>query len=186
MHQQILTKGLRFLARAQYRLNRTWRRLLRKPRTVTEAPNLLPTLIKVLAAFTQVDGEMLEEEIDSILGFLRYDYPEVVYSELRQLFRQALEEQQDLTGIATKLSHNLNNDRKILLGVQLYDLISRSGRKQEQLNAYYDFMAKLGMAHQAMDIVHQLNANEESESTSTGDGSSQLEKISFGHPSYFS
>ena len=185
MHQQILTKGLRFLARAQYRLNRTWRRLLRKPRTVTEAPNLLPTLIKVLAAFTQVDGEMLEEEIDSILGFLRYDYPEVVYSELRQLFRQALEEQQDLTGIATKLSHNLNNDRKILLGVQLYDLISRSGRKQEQLNAYYDFMAKLGMAHQAMDIVHQLNANEESESTSTGDGSSQLEKISFGHPSYY-
>ncbi len=182
MLQQILDKGLRFLSRTQYSLNRGWRRLQRKPRTVTEAPNLLPTLIKVLAAFTRVDGEMLEEEIDSILGFLRYDYPEIVYSELRQLFRQALEEQQDLSEIATKLSNNLDNDRKILLGVQLYDLIFRSGMKEDQVTAYYDFMAKLGMADQAIDIVYQLNANEETDPAPASDNSSQLEKLSFGHP----
>jgi hypothetical protein len=48
---------------------------------------MLPVLIQVLASFTKADGVLLEEEIDSSLGFLRYDYPEAVYSELRQLFR---------------------------------------------------------------------------------------------------
>ena len=52
------------------------RRILRKPRTVTEGPNLLPLLIQVLAAFSKSErGDVLEEEIDSSLGFLRYDYP---------------------------------------------------------------------------------------------------------------
>src|SRR6202035_3008740 len=79
-----------------YRVRRTgrrWmRRAMRKPRSVSEGPNLL-LLIQVLASFTKADGVILEEEIDSSLGFLRYDYPEAVYSELRQLFRQALNEQ---------------------------------------------------------------------------------------------
>ena len=183
--QDTLEKGLRFLTRSHHSINTGWRRVRRKPRTVTEAPNLLPTLIKVLAAFTRIDGEMLEEEIDSILGFLRYDYPEVVYSELRQLFRQALEEHQDLSAIAAKLSTNLNEDRKILLGVQLYDLISRSGMKEDQVTAYHDFMTKLGMADQAIHIVYQLNANEELDLPHVADSSSPLEMLTFGHPSYY-
>ena len=137
---------------------------MRKPRTVSEGPNLLPTLIKVLAAFARADGEVLEEEIDSSLGFLRYDYPDAVYSELRKLFRDALHEQQDLNAIATKLSNQISDDRKILLGVQLYDLISKAGLKQEQVIAYYSFMSQLGMAAQAIDIVYQLNANEQGDS----------------------
>ncbi len=67
-----------------YRVRRTGRRLvrraLRKPRSVSEGPNLLPLLIQVLASFTKADGIIMEEEIDSSLGFLRYDYPEAVYS----------------------------------------------------------------------------------------------------------
>src|SRR4030095_8445507 len=95
------------------------RRALRKPRTVTESPNLLPLLIQVLAAFSKTGGgEVLEEEMDSSLGFLRYDYPEAVYSELRKLFRQALNEQQDLEGMAKKLTEELSAERKIMLGVQ--------------------------------------------------------------------
>src|SRR2546427_2291758 len=73
-----------------YRLRRTGRRLvrraLRKPRSVSEGPNLLPLLIQVLASFTKADGIIMEEEIDSSLGFLRYDYPEAVSSEPRQIF----------------------------------------------------------------------------------------------------
>ena len=111
------------------------RRLMRKPRTVAESPNLLPTLIKVFAAFARVEGELLEEEIDSSLGFLRYDYPDAVYSELRKLFREALHEHQDLNAIAQQLSANLDDERKILSGVQLYDLISKAGLKQEQVIA---------------------------------------------------
>jgi len=114
-----------------YRVRRTgrrWvRRALRKPRSVSEGPNLLPLLIQVLASFTKADGVLLEEEIDSSLGFLRYDYPEAVYSELRQLFRQALYEQQDLAAMAQKLGAQLSTERKIMLGVQLYDLISQAG-----------------------------------------------------------
>ncbi|MEI6417416.1 MAG: hypothetical protein WCO92_06820 [Verrucomicrobiota bacterium] len=178
--QHRLEEGLRLLSRSKRSFHTLWRRATRKPRTVTEAPNLLPTLIKVLAAFTRTDGEMLEEEIDSILGFLRYDYPEAVYSGLRQLFRHALEEKQDLSAMAAKLAVDLNNDRKILLGVQLYDLIAHSGMKAEQLTTYHDFFSKLGMSEQAIEIVRQLNANEESSTPPSLDASSQLEILSFG------
>jgi len=135
------------------------RRALRRPRTVTESPNLLPLLIKVLAGFARVDGDLLEEEIDSSLGFLRYDYPEAVYSELRQHFRQALHEKQDLGAMARQLRNQLGEDRKILLGIQLYDLVHRSGMNTDNMAAYYSFMEQLGTASQAIDIVYQLNSD---------------------------
>ena len=167
-----------------YRVRRTgrrWmRRALRKPRSVSEGPNLLPLLIQVLASFTKADGVILEEEIDSSLGFLRYDYPEAVYSELRQLFRQALYEQQDLAAMAQKLGVQLSTERKIMLGVQLYDLISQAGLKQEQVVAFYSFMSQMGMAAQAIDIVYQLNASEDSDPAIYQHGASPLESISFG------
>src|ERR1700745_4535258 len=75
-----------FAYRIQRKGRRWMRGALRKPRSVSEGPNLLPLLIQVLASFTKADGVILEEEIDSSLGFLRYDYPEAVYSELRKLF----------------------------------------------------------------------------------------------------
>src|SRR6201986_293422 len=168
-----------------YRVRRTGRRLvrraLRKPRTVSEGPNLLPLLIQVLASFTKADGVIMEEEIDSSLGFLRYDYPEAVYSELRQLFRQALYEQQDLAAMAQNLGLQLSTERKIMLGVQLYDLISQAGLKQEQVVQFYSFMSQLGMAAQAIDIVYQLNASEESDPGVYQPGSSPLDSISFGN-----
>ena len=167
-----------------YRVRRTGRRLvrraLRKPRSVSEGPNLLPLLIQVLASFTKADGVIMEEEIDSSLGFLRYDYPEAVYSELRQLFRQALYEQQDLAVMAQKLGAQLSTERKIMLGVQLYDLISQAGLKQEQVVAFYSFMSQMGMAAQAIDIVYQLNASEESDPSIYQHGASPLESLSFG------
>ena len=169
-----------FAYRMQRKSRRWMRRALRKPRSVAEAPNLLPLLIQVLASFSKADGVLLEEEIDSSLGFLRYDYPEAVYSELRQLFRQALYEQQDLGAMAQKLSEKLSADRKIMLGVQLYDLISQAGLKQEQVVAFYSFMSQLGMAAQAIDIVYQLNASEESDPSIYQRGASPLESVSFG------
>ena len=163
------------------RRSRRWmRRALRKPRSVAEGPNLLPLLIQVLASFSKADGVLLEEEIDSSLGFLRYDYPEAVYSELRKLFRQALYEQQDLSEMAQKLAVQLSADRKIMLGVQLYDLISQAGQKQNQVVAFYSFMSQLGMAAQAIDIVYQLNASEDSDPAIYQHGSSPLEALSFG------
>ncbi|HEX8078180.1 MAG TPA: hypothetical protein VF511_10230, partial [Chthoniobacterales bacterium] len=169
-----------FAYRIQRRGRRWVRRALRKPRSVSEGPNLLPLLIQVLASFSKADGVLLEEEIDSSLGFLRYDYPEAVYSELRQLFRQALYEQQDLGAMAQKLSAQLSADRKIMLGVQLYDLISQAGLKQEQVVAFYSFMSQLGMAAQAIDIVYQLNASEDSDPSIYQRGASPLESLSFG------
>src|SRR5919202_6956375 len=169
------------LAYRIHRRGRRWvRRALRKPRSVSEGPNLLPLLIQVLASFSKADGVLLEEEIDSSLGFLRYDYPEAVYSELRALFRQALYEQQDLTAMAQKLSTQLSVDRKIMLGVQLYDLICQAGLKQEQVVQFYSFMSQLGMAAQAIDIVYQLNASEDSDPAIYQRGASPLESVSFG------
>jgi ABC-type multidrug transport system ATPase subunit len=157
------------------------RRALRRPRTVAESPNLLPLLIQVLAAFSKVDGKVLEEEIDSILGFLRHDYPEAVYSELRKLFRQALNEQQDLGSMAQKLATQLSTERKIMLGVQLYDLISKEGLKDPQVTQFYAFMSQLGMAAQAIDIAYQLNASPNADPSIYQRGASPLESLCFGH-----
>ncbi len=178
--QKRLEGIFRLASRARATSRGIFRRLSRKPRTMTESPNLLPTLIKVFAAFARVDGELFEEEIDSSLGFLRYDYPDAVYSELRKFFRDALHEHQDLNVIATKLAGELDDERKILLGVQLYDLIAKAGLKQEQVIAYYSFMSQLGMAAQAIDIVYQLNANEQNDEAIYHQGTSPLEVISFG------
>jgi len=180
--QRGLEGALRGLALTRSRTRHFFRRLMKKPRTVTEGPNLLPTLIKVLAAFARADGELLEEEIDSGLGFLRYDYPDAVYSELRKLFRDALHEKQDLNEMAQRLSGQLSDERKILLGVQLYDLIAKAGLRQDQVIAYYSFMSRLGMAEQAIDIVYQLNSDNQADPTVYREGASPLEMVSFGHP----
>src|SRR5215472_11806170 len=135
----------------------TFRRLSGTRRAKSDDRNLLPLLIQVLAGFTKVDGRILEDEIDSSLGFLRYDYPEAVYSELRTLFKKALKEHQDLAHMAKRLAEEMPQDRKIMLGVQLYDLISKAGMQQDQIISYYSFMSQLGMAAQAIDIVYQLN-----------------------------
>src|SRR5437879_7006999 len=77
-----------------YRMRRTgrqWvRRALRKPRSVSEGPNLLPLLIQVLASFSKADGVLLEEEIDSSLGFLRLDYQVAFFSDLRYMIERVL------------------------------------------------------------------------------------------------
>src|SRR5436190_16897613 len=169
------------LAARVRRLTNRFTRRWRKTRASSESPNLLPLLIQVLAAFSKsARGDVLEEEIDSSLGFLRYDYPEAVYSELRKLFRQALNEPQDLKAMAEKLAHELTTERKIMLGVQLYDLISKAGMDPQQVVAFYSFMTQLGMAAQAIDIVYQLNANDESDKGVYQQGQSPLESLTFG------
>jgi len=158
----------------------TLRRLTRKRRRQPDDHNLLPLLIQVLAGFTKVDGRILEDELDSSLGFLRYDYPEAVYSDLRALFQKALKEQQDLGLMAKRLAEEMPQDRKIMLGVQLYDLIAKAGMQQEQVIAYYSFMSQLGMAAQAIDIVYQLNAADTADPSVYQKGTSPLESILLG------
>src|SRR5258708_24836922 len=159
---------------------RTLRRLSGTRRAKSETRNLLPLLIQVLAGFTKVDGRILEDELDSSLGFLRYDYPEAVYSDLRALFQKALKEQQDLGDMAKRLAEEMPQDRKIMLGVQLYDLIAKARMQQEQVIAYYSFMSQLGMAAQAIDIVYQLNAADAADPSIYQKGTSPLESIVFG------
>jgi ABC-type multidrug transport system ATPase subunit len=156
------------------------RGFIRRRRKQTTGHNLLPLLIQVLAGFTKIDGRFLEEEIDSSLGFLRYDYPEAVYSELRGLFKKALKEPQDLAQTAKRLAEEMPQDRKIMLGVQLYDLIAKAGMQQDQVISYYSFMSQLGMAAQAIDIVYQLNAADSADPSVYQKGTSPLESVIFG------
>ncbi|MEZ5301343.1 MAG: ATP-binding cassette domain-containing protein [Verrucomicrobiales bacterium] len=142
--------------------------------------SMLPTLIKVYAGFSRVEGDVIEGDIDSALGFLRYDYPEAVYSELRELYRQALSQQQDMAKIAKQLSGKLTLEEKILLGVQLYVLISRSSLHREQLIQFYLFMTNLGVASQAIDIVYQLNAGEDLGAEPPEEIEHPLESLSIG------
>ncbi len=148
-----------FGPRRQPLWKRLRRRLTRRGQSRT-AETMLPVLIQVFAGFSKVDGKIAETDIDSSLGFLRYDYPETVYSELRGLYARALHESQDLNGIAQNLSKRLPLEEKILLGVQLYVLISRARLQKEHLITFYQFMTNLGVASEAIGIVYQLNTSE--------------------------
>ena len=140
-----------------------WRKILNRftGRGADNAGNtMLPVLMEVFAGFSKIDGSVMEEEIDSSLGFMRYDYPEAIYSELRRIYFEALQKPQDLSARARDLSRTLSVEQKILLGVQLYLLISRSENSRQQLVEFYLFMTNLGIAAQAIDIVYQLNAED--------------------------
>ncbi|MEM7697619.1 MAG: ATP-binding cassette domain-containing protein [Verrucomicrobiota bacterium] len=171
---------------------RWWRRRLIPGARRTEAPEIeqtmLPMLIEVFAGFTKLDGQLIEAEVDSILGFLRYDYPEAVYTELRRLFITSLNRRQDLNQIALDLAEQLTLQEKVLLGVQLYVLISRAGLPKENLITFYQFMTSLGVASEAINIVYQLNTNEldsrtaaktEAGGSDSNTGSHQLESLVF-------
>lgn len=122
-----------------------------------ESSKNLHTLIRVFAGFSKAEGAVLEDDIDSTLGFLRHDFTEAIYSELQEIFSKVLREAQDLDQIAQELAQQLSLEEKILLGVQLYVLISRAEAKQEQLVSFYRFMTNLGVASEAIDIVYQLD-----------------------------
>jgi hypothetical protein len=65
---------------------------------------------------------------------------------LRRQFREALAQQQDINGMAERLSKALQPEQKVMLGVQLYDLIARSDQVQNQMPEFYAFMDRMGMA----------------------------------------
>ena len=115
-------------------LRQIWqRRFAPKSPLAPGGSSMLPVLIEVFAGFSMLDGSIEEEEIDSALGYLRYDYPEGIYSDLRRMYFEALQKPQDLVQQARDLSRTLTMEQKILLGVQLYLLISRSPSSQRQM-----------------------------------------------------
>ena len=121
---------------------------------------MLPVLIEVFAGFSKLDGAVQEDEIESSLGYLRYDYSGTLYADLRRLYFEALQEPQDLAKRASELAEELTLEQKILLCVQLYLLISRSLTDQRMMVEFYLFMTNLGIAAQAIDIVYQLNSGD--------------------------
>jgi len=113
--------------------------------------------MRVFAGFSMVDGQILEDEIDSSLAFMRYDYPPEIYKELRSTYEAALREPQDIQAMAEDLAEELSADEKILLAVQLFVLLSRAPSRKEHLIAFYLFMNNLGVASEAIDLVYQLD-----------------------------
>src|SRR5256885_6328229 len=55
-----------FAYRVRRQGRRLMRRALRKPRSVSEGPNLLPVLIQVLASFSKADGVRSEEHTSEL------------------------------------------------------------------------------------------------------------------------
>jgi ABC transport system ATP-binding/permease protein len=141
-----------------------WRKLFEPDGDGTQSlgarNSMLPVLIEVFAGFSKLDGDVAEEEIESSLGYMRYDYSGDIYADMRRLYFEALQHPQDLGQRAKELSNQLTLDQKILLCVQLYLLISRSLSNQRQMVEFYLFMTNLGIAAQAIDIVYQLNAGD--------------------------
>lgn len=119
---------------------------------------ILPLLIQTLAGFSKIDGELVEADIDSSLSFLRNDLPTVYSSKLQADYQRALNEPQNLSEIASQLSSMLEPEEKVLLGIQLYVLISRAQMPSQLLRQFYLFMTGLGVAAEAVGLVYQLNS----------------------------
>ena len=123
--------------------------------------SMLPMLIQVFAGFTKLDGRVEQDEMDSILGFLRYDYPETVYTELRQLFIDALGQKQDLEAIAETLGRDLADRGKgSSRGAALRSHQPGWNRKREpdHFLSIHDFDG--GRDSEAVNIVYQLNTSD--------------------------
>ena len=133
------------------------RRMVRRLTGKASHKQLMPLLIRVYAGFSTLDGEASEEEIDSSLGFMRHDYPEAMYSELRELYSRALRQPQDLQSMAADLAGQLSHEEKVLLAVQLYVLITRSHSPEEELADFQSFMTSMGAASVAQGVVGQLH-----------------------------
>jgi len=121
---------------------------------------ILPLLVQTLAGFSKIDGEVVEADIDSSLSFLRNDLPTAYSSKLQADYQRALNEPQNLAEIAAQLAPLLEPEEKILLGMQLYVLISRARMPAQLLRQFYLFMTGLGVAAEAVGLVYQLNAGE--------------------------
>ena len=132
------------------------RRIVRRLTGKASRQQLMPLLIRVYAGFSTLDGEASEEEIESSLGFMRHDYPESMYSELRELYSEALRQPQDLQSMAADLAGQLTHEEKVLLAVQLYVLITRSRSPESELVAFQSFMTSMGAATVAQGVVGQL------------------------------
>lgn len=124
---------------------------------------ILPLLVQTLAGFSKIDGEVVEADIDSSLSFLRNDLPTAYSSKLQADYERALNEPQNLAAIAAQLAPLLELEEKVLLGMQLYVLISRARMPSQLLRQFYLFMTGLGVAAEAVGLVHQLNAGEAGE-----------------------
>ena len=158
-----------------------WRRTLRKLTGMAPAQKLMPLLIRVYAGFSTLDGEASEEEIESSLGFMRHDYPEAMYSELRELYSRALRQPQDLQSMAIELASQLSPEEKILLAVQLYVLITRSHTPELELIAFQAFMTSLGAANVAEGVVVQLHEAGGTAPTPLPNPSAMLESVELSH-----
>ena len=132
------------------------RRMVRRLTGKSSRQQLMPLLIRVYAGFSTLDGEASEEEIESSLGFMRHDYPQAMYSELRELYSEALRQPQDLQSMAADLAGQLTHEEKVLLAVQLYVLITRSHSPESELAAFQSFMNSMGAASVAQGVVGQL------------------------------
>ena len=92
-------------------LSRAWRRFRGRSRP-PEDQSLFPLVIQVLAGFSKNDGELVEEEVDTVLGLLRHGFPGGIYADMRRQFREALGQQQDLNAMGERLSRMLTPEQK--------------------------------------------------------------------------
>ena len=175
-NRRSLLSPLRAIGRLFFR---GWRRLAGRSRPA-EDQSLFPLVIQVLAGFSKNEGEVVEEEVDTVLGLLRHGFPGGIYEDMRRQFREALGQQQDLNAMGDRLARVLSPEQKIILGVQLYDIIARSDKNDQQMPAFYGFMERLGMQAQAIEIVHQLQAGEKADQSVAPSGELPLEVLTFG------
>ena len=116
-----------FAYRMQRKGRRWVRRALRKPRSVAEGPNLLPLLIQVLASFFKSGRRSFGGGNRFQLGISALRLPRSCLLRAAATLPAGALRATGPLRMAQKLSAQLGADRKIMLGVQLYDLISQGG-----------------------------------------------------------
>jgi hypothetical protein len=91
-------------------------------------------------------GDVLEEEIDSSLGFPPLRLPGGGLLGTSEALPPGAERAAGPEDDGGEARQRADTERKIMLGVQLYDLIAKAGMDPQQVVAFYSFMTQLGMA----------------------------------------
>ena len=101
-------------------------------------------LVDCFAAFAMLDEKLSSVEVDLILDLLRSAYPEIDQTWLKRRLRRSVNFPSSLRALASDLRNTLDEATKLSLGLELFALVSTSGRYQQRRASFDIFMRKLG------------------------------------------
>jgi ABC transport system ATP-binding/permease protein len=134
---------------------------------------LMGPLIDVFAAFTTLDNQVDEDEIDLALDLLRAAFPEVDHGWLARRLQRSVKFPRSIENVAEEFRERLDDTGKLALGLQLWALVYSADCSEESRDLFNRFMDRLGKPEYGKEILEEMN------DATFGDHLCSIERVSF-------